>query len=201
MRIGRIGDDALPFLADETRTDFAAAVARLEGLGARIEPVTLPDAMGSYSRLTSLFIGSEGYTNWRHFADDETSGLSPIIRSRLQAGRSISSTDYLALVAQREKAISAFLARMDRLDAIVLPTIPFAAMPVSEVDETKAMTSTYTRWVNYLNLAALAVPTSLTPAGLPLSLQIVVRRFDDVLALRIGRAFEVARGAFPKPRT
>ena len=32
-----------------------------------------------------------------------------------------------------------------------------------------------------------------------MSLQIAVKRFDDPLALRIGRAFEKARGAFPKP--
>jgi Asp-tRNA(Asn)/Glu-tRNA(Gln) amidotransferase A subunit family amidase len=33
-----------------------------------------------------------------------------------------------------------------------------------------------------------------------MALQIIVRRFDDALALRIGRAFENVRGSFPAPR-
>ena len=77
--------------------------------------------------------------------------------------------------------------------------MPFPAIPVSEVDESAASYALYTRWVNYLGLAGLAVPTALSRDGMPMSLQIVVRRFDDPLALRIGRAFEQARGAFPKP--
>ena len=72
-------------------------------------------------------------------------------------------------------------------------------MPLAEVDETAAPYAAHTRWANYLDLAGLAVPTALSTAGLPMSLQIVVRRFDDPLALRIGRAYETARGEFPRP--
>jgi aspartyl-tRNA(Asn)/glutamyl-tRNA(Gln) amidotransferase subunit A len=43
------------------------------------------------------------------------------------------------------------------------------------------------------------VPTALSRGGLPMSLQIVVRRLEEPLALRIGYAFEEARGAFPMP--
>ena len=102
-------------------------------------------------------------------------------------------------LAARERAIAAFLSQIDRLDAILLPTLPFPAIPVAEVDETRAPMAMYTRWVNYLNLAGLAVPTTLSGGGLPMSLQIVVRRLEEPLALRIGHAFEEARGAFPMP--
>ena len=78
-------------------------------------------------------------------------------------------------------------------------TIPFPAIAVAEVDEAKSPMAAHTRWVNYLNLAGLAVPTAVSKSGLPLSLQIVVRHLDDSLALRIGRAFEKARGPFAKP--
>ena len=89
---------------------------------------------------------------------------------------------------------------IDRAAAIVLPTAAFTAIPVAEVDETDMRMSSHTRFGNYLSLAALAVPMSLTPAGLPTSLQIVVRRFDDPLALRIGTAFEKVRGVFSTPQ-
>jgi aspartyl-tRNA(Asn)/glutamyl-tRNA(Gln) amidotransferase subunit A len=122
------------------------------------------------------------------------------IRTRFLGGKAISAADYLDVIRRREKDISAFLSAMDRLDALILPTIPFPAMAVAEVDEAKSPMAHFTRWGNYLALAGLAIPTALSKGKLPMSMQIIVRRFDDALALRIGRAFEKARGAFPTPK-
>jgi aspartyl-tRNA(Asn)/glutamyl-tRNA(Gln) amidotransferase subunit A len=49
----------------------------------------------------------------------------------------------------------------------------------------------FTRWVNFLDLCALAVPAGFA-AGLPVSLQIVCRGYDEAMALRIGHAYEAA---------
>lgn len=199
LRIGRIGDGDLPLMSEETRGDFAAAVARLDKLGARIEPVRLNGSIDTWGNLCGQFIAAECYANWQKYADDPASGLADPIRARMLSGARITAARYLQMLEARTLAIASFLTAIDRLDAIVLPTIPFPAIPVSEVDETRAPMALYTRWVNYLNLAALAVPTALSKGGLPLSLQIVVRRLDEPLALRIGRAFEQARGVFPMP--
>ena len=200
LRFGRLPDAALPLASEETKADFAAALKVLADLGARIEPVALPESIESLGAKCGRIIAPEAYANWRHFADDGGSGLAPPIRARMMAGKQMSSADYIGIIAAQERAIADFTHTFDRLDAILLPTIPFPAVPVAEVDELVAPMAAHTRWVNYLNLAALAIPTRLSKTGLPLSLQIVVRRFDDVLALRIGRAYEQARGAFPKPK-
>lgn len=199
LRIGRIADKDLPLLSEEMRADFAAAVARLESLGARVEPVELGGSIDAWGNLCGHFIAAECYANWQPLADDPASGLADPIRARMLSGKRIGAAQYLQMLSAREKAIAAFLATIDRIDAIVLPTMPFPAIPVAEVDETRAPMAMYTRWVNYLNLAALAVPTAVSKGGLPMSLQIVVRRLEEPLALRIGRAFEEARGAFPSP--
>jgi aspartyl-tRNA(Asn)/glutamyl-tRNA(Gln) amidotransferase subunit A len=199
LRIGRIGDGDLPMMSAEVRADLAAATERLERLGARIEAVTLPGSIDGWGNLCGQFIAAECYAQWQALADDPGSGLADPIRARMLSGRRISSAQYIQMLAAREEAIASFLHAIDRLDALVLPTIPFPAIPVSEVDETRAPMALYTRWVNYLNLAGLAVPTRLSSQGLPMSLQIVVRRLEEPLALRIGRAFEADRGAFPTP--
>ena len=199
LRLGRIADRDLPLLSDEVKADFGAAVARLEALGARIEPVELPGEIDTWGNLCGQFIAAECYANWQALADDPGSGLADPIRARMLSGRHISAATYLQALAARDEAIRAFLHSIDRLDAVLLPTIAFPAIPVSEVDETRAPMAMYTRWVNYLNLAGLAVPTALSRNGLPMSLQIVVRRLEEPLALRIGYAFEQARGAFPAP--
>ena len=199
MRFGHIADADMPLTTPEVRADFKAALERLAGLGARIEPVKLPRSFDEYGALCTGIIAPEAYANWRKFVDDPKSGLADPIRARMLGGKNVSAADYLACIKAQRQAIAAFPRTFDRLDAILLPTIPFPAIPVSEVDESIGPMAAHTRWVNYLNLAAIAVPTALSKDGLPMSLQIVVRHMDDALALLIGRAFEMARGAFPLP--
>jgi aspartyl-tRNA(Asn)/glutamyl-tRNA(Gln) amidotransferase subunit A len=145
-------------------------------------------------------IAIEAYANHRVHADDPGSRLSEPVRTRMLNAKSITAADYIAGEQQRRCEIAAFLAAFDRLDALVVPTIPFPSIPIAEVDENKTSMGAHTRFVNYLDLAGLSVPTRLSRAGLPMALQIIVRRFDDALALRIGRAFENVRGSFPAPR-
>ncbi len=200
MRFGRLSDAALPLASEEAKADFAATLKMLADLGARIEPVELPESLDAYGNLCGHIIAPEAYANWKPHADNERSGLAAPIRARMLAGRALGVSDYINGIAAQNRAIAGFARTFDRLDAILLPTIPYPAIPVAQVDETRSPMAAHTRWVNYLNLAALAIPTTLAKSGLPLSLQIVVRRFDDALALRIGRAFEQARGAFPRPK-
>jgi aspartyl-tRNA(Asn)/glutamyl-tRNA(Gln) amidotransferase subunit A len=49
-----------------------------------------------------------------------------------------------------------------------------------------------TRFVNQIGFCALALPSGFTAAGLPLSLQIIGRGFDEALVLRIGQAYQAA---------
>ncbi|MFM9939411.1 MAG: amidase [Hyphomicrobiaceae bacterium] len=200
LRFGRIPDAAMPLASDETKADFAAALKVLAELGGRIEPVELPESLEVLGAKCGRIIAPEAYANWRVHADNERSGLAPPIRARMMVGKQTPSADYIAIIEAQCRAIANFAGTFDRLDAILLPTIPFPAIAVADVDEMVAPMAAHTRWVNYLNLAALAIPTRLSKGGLPMSLQIVVRRFDDALALRIARAYEVARGAFPKPK-
>ena len=200
LRIGRVVDEDLTLTTEEVRADIAKSASTLEKLGARIEPFKMSQSFESFTRATGIIIASEGYANWRKLIDDPKSGMADPIRTRFLGGKTISAADYLDVIQERGKAIDGFLSAMDRLDALILPTIPFPAIAIAEVDETKSPMAHFTRWANYLALASLAIPTTLSKSKLPMSLQIVVRRFDDSLALRIGRAFEKARGDFPAPK-
>ena len=87
---------------------------------------------------------------------------------------------------------------VDRLlrdvDALLLPTTPLPAIPLTEIDQNKAPMSRLTRPVNLLDLCGLALPCGFTGDGLPVSLQIVGRGYDEARILRIGWAFETATG-------
>jgi aspartyl-tRNA(Asn)/glutamyl-tRNA(Gln) amidotransferase subunit A len=56
----------------------------------------------------------------------------------------------------------------------------------------KEQPTRFTRFVNLLDMCALALPNGFTAEGLPTSLQIVCRGYDEALALRIGQAYQQA---------
>jgi len=198
MRFGVFQAVDLPGINPEVLADFQKAVARLGELGAVTRPLKLPQSLDAMTRGCGTIIAAEAYANYRALVDDETSRLAAPIRARMKAAQKTQAADLILTRRERREWINAFLAAIDGFDAVLLPTMAFPAIPVAEVDEAVSPLGT-TRWVNYLALAGLSVPTALSAGGLPMGLQIVVRRLDDPLALRIGRAFEKARGAFPTP--
>ena len=199
LRLGRLVDEELPLVTPEVGAAFKAALRQLEQQGAVIVPFKPPRSLTDYMRRCGVMIAVEAYANHRALVENAGTPLNAAVRTRMLGGKTVSAAELLAEEAERQRAIGEFLSSMDRLDALLLPTAPFAAIPVREVDEAQTPLGLHNRFVNYLELCGLAVPMGLSRQGLPLSLQIVARRLDDPLALRIGHAYETARGALGKP--
>ena len=141
-------------------------------------------------------MSAESYANLAEIIDDEASLVDPVIRGRIGRGRDISADAYARLIDRRRSDQIGFLSLFERVDAIVAPICQAPAPPLADIDE-NLPPALYGRFVNFLDLASLAVPMGQLRQGLPMGLQILVPRFADALALRIGRAFEKARGEDP----
>jgi aspartyl-tRNA(Asn)/glutamyl-tRNA(Gln) amidotransferase subunit A len=197
LRLARLSDDMMPDLAEDVRASFEKAVGMLREAGAHIGTVSLPRSLLEYQQRGGAISATEAYATYKDIVDDPASGMAMPNRTRMAAGGKLSAADITRIRSERDEDIRVFPALIDNIDAIILPTSPITAIPISDVDEASMVMSTHTRFGNYYELAALAVPIDLTPAGLPTSLQIVVRRYDDALALRIGAAFEAMAGPLP----
>jgi aspartyl-tRNA(Asn)/glutamyl-tRNA(Gln) amidotransferase subunit A len=167
----------------------------LAGEGATIGEFTPPQPLESYLHAAGDIMSAESFRHLGSVIDAQPSKVDPIIAERVLRGRTISAASYLALIDERAAARIAFDQAMDRLDALITPTCVDAAIPLSEVEENRIVTP-YGRFVNYLDMAAISVPVGLVAPGLPIGMQIAVRRGDDALALRIARAVERLRGNF-----
>jgi aspartyl-tRNA(Asn)/glutamyl-tRNA(Gln) amidotransferase subunit A len=99
----------------------------------------------------------------------------------------------MTILAEREAWRREMALLFDRFDAILTPTTPFPAPTLAEHDE-DASPASFTRFVNFLDLAALSLPMGATPDGLPVGMQIVVPGLGEPAALEIGAALEAARG-------
>lgn len=199
LRFAVLSDEQLSDATAEVRAAFENALDLLREAGATTVPITLPRSFIEYQRICSGMISADAYGFHAALADSNEAPLNDTTRMRMTASRDLTARDRVQAQRTRIHDISDFLAVMDRADALILPTAPTTAIPLSKVDENDYSMSLYTRLANYMEAAALSVPSGLSEAGLPTSLQIVVRRFEDPLALRIGHAFEMARGQMPKP--
>jgi len=189
LRLARMPEAERDGVDREVLAAYDASLDSMTRLGAEIVSVKLPCRFTDYTALTARIIGAEGYFLIGDLIDDVSLPIDEAVRPRIAAGRGISARDYLAALRDREEAKRQFAAAFADVDALLTPTTQTAAIPLDAVDQTTTPAH-FTRFVNFLNLCALALPNGFTVAGLPISLQIVCRGYDEATALRIGWAYQ-----------
>lgn len=177
---------------------FRAAIGDLAALGAEIREQAMPRPPEAYMTLTGELMAAESWHHLSRYAGPDDSVVHPDVRARILKGKDIDGARYHDLSEQRRAAQIEISRYLEGADALLTPTSPILAPPLAEIDETKTPLGTFTRLVNLADMAALSVPVGLV-AGLPTALQIAVPRFEEALALRIGRALEIRRGGLFEP--
>jgi aspartyl-tRNA(Asn)/glutamyl-tRNA(Gln) amidotransferase subunit A len=179
-------------VSPEMLNAYDAALAEFERLGAEVVEITLPFRfIDLVTTQASAVTNAEAYFVNGHLAEDPDAPIGDAVRARILAGASVSAQDYLGTQRLRRDLQRQFLAAMDGFDALLTPTTETAAIPLTEVDEGH-LPSRFTRFGNLLDLCALALPNGFTGVGLPLSLQVTCRSYEEAMALRIGQAYQSA---------
>ncbi|MGC2201767.1 MAG: amidase [Stellaceae bacterium] len=191
LRLARMPEAERAGVAPEVLAAYDAALDLLARLGAEIVTVQLPRRFADFTDLTGRIIGAEGYFLVGDLVDDMSLPIDDAVRPRIASGKGVSARDYLRALSERDQAKREFAAALDGIDALLTPTTQTAAIPVDKVDQASTPAH-FTRFVNALELCALALPSGFTTTGLPLSLQIVCRGYDEATALRIGWAYQEA---------
>jgi aspartyl-tRNA(Asn)/glutamyl-tRNA(Gln) amidotransferase subunit A len=189
MRLGTLPEAERGFAdADQLRA-YDAAVDQLANEGAVIVPLTFPRPLESLVGMGGRIMSAEGYANVAEIVDDPSQPLDEDVRPRITAGRDISSKDYLRSLKERESIKQTFAEALDGTDAWLAPTAPTPPIPLEDADQSKTP-GHFTRPVNLLDQCGLSVPNGQTSSGLPTSMQIACRGYDEAMALRIGWAWQ-----------
>ena len=191
LRLARLPEAERQVASAEVLAAYDASLAELEKLGAEIVPLQLPFAFADVAAHNLRIMAAESYTLYHALIDDEAAPLDPHVRPRIAAGRTVSARDYIEALRMRDTMKQQFAGAMEGIDALLTPTTMTTAVPVEEVDQSKAPAH-YTRFGNYLDLTALSLPNGQDARGLPTSLQVVCRANDEAMALRIGWALQQA---------
>ena len=177
-----------------------AAARILEGLGAEIVSVRVPDPRPVVD-VSNVIARAESAAVHARIARERPHELQPAVRARLEVGFHLTAHDYLQALRLRTRYARAFVAEVfAEVDALLAPVIP---EPAPALDAVKAGTvdevvmrmgrfSRLTRPFNGLGLPALSVPCGFSADGRPLALQVVGRPFDEATVLRLGHAYERA---------
>ena len=191
LRLARMPEAERGFASADVLAAYDASLVEIERLGAEIVDLKLPFGFADVAALNLRIMAAESYAILRELIDDPDAPLDEHVRPRIAAGRSITAQAYLEALQQREAMKLAFAGALKGIDALLTPTTMRTALPLDEVDQTKAPAH-YTRFGNFLDLCALALPNGFDGQGLPTSLQIVCRAYDEATALRIGCAYQNA---------
>jgi aspartyl-tRNA(Asn)/glutamyl-tRNA(Gln) amidotransferase subunit A len=191
LRLARMPDAEREHASAEVLAAYDASLAQLERLGAQIVPVALPFRFADVAASNMLVMAAESYAILHELIDDEQAPLDPHVRPRIAGGRNITARAYIEALQLREAMKLKYAASLEGIDALLTPTTLTTALPLEEVDQTTTPAH-FTRFGNFLDLCAVALPNGAGAGGLPTSLQIVCRGWDEATALRIGWAYQNA---------
>jgi aspartyl-tRNA(Asn)/glutamyl-tRNA(Gln) amidotransferase subunit A len=193
LRIGCVDLTAIAGAAidSEVAGAYARAIALLRDLGTTAIDVTLPNYDARTLRGKAMLMMEADLAIF--YADDlarDPEGFTPELRQGVEYGRAQSAPK----LAEAYRLIRA-LAPMARavfteVDALVMPTTPFAAFPFTQAMPKNI--AAFTALANYIGAPAATVPMGKTADGLPLGLQIVAPAWDDARVLNLAEAYEAA---------
>ena len=197
VRLGIPRDPLFQQANPEVLDAVGQAVAILERLGAHVEDVLVPLMQEAFS-ISTVILMSEATACYLRLLQTQAEEIGPEVRRRLESGFALSGPLYV--YAQRVRR--AFAEQMHevllRVDALVMPTTPVVAPPISgervQVGETEEdaarVLPNFTRPFNLTGQPTLAIPCGLSSDGLPISLQIAGRPLQEEVVLRIGHAYQ-----------
>jgi aspartyl-tRNA(Asn)/glutamyl-tRNA(Gln) amidotransferase subunit A len=191
LRFATIPQSERTAVTPEVLTAYDRSLEVLAQLGAEIVSVPLPCGFADVATLNGRIIAAEGYALLKDILDDPSLQVDQDVRPRLLPGRDISASAYLGALEERQKLKQQYAAALADVDALLTPTTATTALPLSAVDQTKTPAH-FTRFANFLDLCALALPNGFDSQGLPTSLQIVCAHGDEAKALRAGWAYQSA---------
>jgi aspartyl-tRNA(Asn)/glutamyl-tRNA(Gln) amidotransferase subunit A len=175
---------------------FERAVSALSRAGARIVELPL-EMLGDYARINikgGLPV-VEAFAWHEKLIERRGQDYDPRIRTRIGRGREMTAAEYIRLVEARADFIRRFDAETEAFDALVMPTVPMTAPPVTAF----ARDEDYTRLnlkllrntsiINFLDRCALTLPIE-EPGTAPVGLMVVGRHGEDRRLLAIGIGIE-----------
>ena len=176
---------------DVMRTRFQSDVDLLASEGGAIEWPALPDGLDDVPELIQTVMAYESAQTIGPLAKTRPADVSEKARAIFTRGAGIPKAEYERAIGDRLRLIAAFNDWAQQYDAILTPATVGEAPSLATTGDPRFCS----RWT-FVGAPAIAIPTGLGPAGLPLGLQLVGARNADI---RLLAAAAWAERLLPRP--
>ncbi|MEG0584858.1 MAG: Asp-tRNA(Asn)/Glu-tRNA(Gln) amidotransferase subunit GatA [Christensenellaceae bacterium] len=208
----------------DVKNSFLCAMKMFEDMGAIVEETSLPTfdyALSAYYVIASAEVSSNlarfdgiryGYRTQEYedlkqmYKHTRSEGFGDETKRRIMLGNYVLSSGYYdAYYLKALKARTLIKNDFDRLfekyDILLSPTTPAPAFKIGEKSTPIEMyvTDLFTVPVNIAGLTAISLPSGLSSEGLPLSVQIIAKAFDENTMFRAAYQYEQAVQFQQKP--
>jgi aspartyl-tRNA(Asn)/glutamyl-tRNA(Gln) amidotransferase subunit A len=175
-----------------TRQAIDTAAKKLEELGCSVRDITL-SPLADWAACGVTIMLSEAYAIHEHNLRRRFTDYGEIFRDRMALAGLITAADYIQALRRRRELIAELDDAMADLDLVMTAAAPSEAPLIDKVPKFTIMNPpSLTIAFNVTGSPAMSVCCGYTDAGLPLSFQIVGKRFEDATVLRAAHAYEQA---------
>ena len=223
LRVGVIKEFADVEISDDMKNLFNKRIADLKSMGAEIVEVSIPnilDALAAYyiiapaeassnlARYDGMRYGLrvEGKDIYDTFKKSRAAGFGDEVQRRMIVGTAVLSSEsydvyFMQAARVRRMIADSFNSAFEQCDLIICPSSAGTAMPLSS--DLKPLEyyalDLFTVAMNLAGVPACSVPCGLATNGLPLGMQVVGRRFDDMRVLQLAKHIETAANIDNRP--
>ena len=184
-----------PYFLDDLDPDMEAAFTRalavFRELGATVRPVEIPSIEATSVGLLIMLV--EAFTYHEPNLRQVPERYGDVLREKFLAGALFTGSEYVHAQQLRSRLAADVDDVFRTVDVLATPTTRGPASAFSVVLDPKFGFPRYnTLPFNLTGHPALAVPCGFSRHGLPLSLQLAGRAFEEATVLRVGHAYEAA---------
>lgn len=175
---------------------FSSALSTLEKAGARVSEESLPILEEpARVQMRASFSSIESYAIHRQLLAKHANDYDPMVRGRIEAGRDVSAADYIDMLRQRAELVRAMDARLNEIDALIMPTVPIVAPRIADVSDAvnardkNLLLLRNPALANFFDLCAISLPLP-RAGGLPTGLMLFARNGQDHKLFQIAAGIE-----------
>ena len=223
LKIGVIKEFNSVQISEDMQNLFEKRVADLKSMGAEIVEVSIPnvlDALAAYYVIAPAEASSNlaRYDGMRYglrvegvdledtYKKTRAAGFGTEVQRRMLIGTAVLSSEsyevyFMQAARVRRMIADAFDKAFKQCDLIVCPSGANTALPLdSDLTPLEYYAlDLFTVAMNLAGVPAVSVPCGLATNGLPLGMQVVGKRFDDMRVLQLAKHIEIAAGIDNRP--
>ncbi|HYM72473.1 MAG TPA: amidase [Stellaceae bacterium] len=175
-----------------TRDAIDAAAKKLEEMGASAREITV-SPLADWAACGVIIMMTEAYAIHEANLRTRFTDFGEAFRDRMALSGLFTAADYIQAIRRRRELVDELDRAMDGLDLVMTASAPAEAPKIDAVGKFSILERPLlTMPFNVTGSPAMSVCCGYGEGGLPLSFQIVGKRFDDATVLRLADAYERA---------